>query len=231
MSRMLIAVPFMTARRRGGRRRSSPRSMILGRSRKNTNTTVPTAAGRRLSRRLGSPPAPSPPAPIPTRPIPTRPRHAGEQGEAGDDEGDHVDCAREQKQHRRALGDATEGRTAFHEQPSSHRHAAHPAERDGGVERELGERHPGAEADRSALEDLEEGQHVPQAREDLEAHGGGHPPAVHPTHRVGDALEAGDGEKQADDQGDQDHEGDQAVEQPPAGLAAAASWLRVLRHR
>ena len=131
---------------------------------------------------------------------------AEEEREPGEHQRDHVDGAGEQEQDRGALGDPARRRAALDEQPGADGDAAGSADRHRGAERELAQGDARAEADRRSFEDLQEGEHVAEAREDLEPDRGRNPPALHVRERVPDPVKPRYCQYQADDERDQDRE-------------------------
>ena len=92
-------------------------------------------------------------------------------------------AAGQQEQHRRALGHAAWARAALDQQPGADGDAAGAAERHGRAERQLAQRHARPEPDRRALEHLQEGDHVADARQHLEPDREDHPADRHVHHR------------------------------------------------
>jgi hypothetical protein len=129
--------------------------------------------------------------------------------EPGQCERNHVDRARQQEENRRTLGDVANRAAPVDQQPGACRDAPRPAERHGGVECQLRQRHAGAEADWGALEHLEERQHVAKAGQQFERDRDPNPAAAH----VGDGachpVQPRDRQQQPCDERDEVREGDQ----------------------
>jgi hypothetical protein len=124
------------------------------------------------------------------------------------------------------LGDPAGLASALHQQPSPDRDAARSAQRDRRSERQLAEGHPSAESDRGAIEHLQEGQHIPQAGEDLESDRDQQPVDSHVCHGFGHSVQSRHSKQQPHDERSQDRQRDKASPQAAARLGRGAQLHR-----